>query len=443
MTNTIAIIGGGISGTLTVLNCIKQSKKPISIIWFDTHNNFCKGYAYSTIEEGHLLNVRANNMSIFFDEPTHFTQWLNQHYPHYNPTDFVPRKIFGEYVNDIFENTKKTNQLVFITQLAEEVISIDKLDDSFELKTKNTYLVQKLVLAFGNFLPPHPKSISSDYISSENYFQNAFHPSLTHKILNKNNITIIGSGLTMIDVVISLSKNKYKGLIHIISPHAYVPDVHHENAFPSVSPFIEEKKIYSLSEILSIVNKQLKIAKNQGLNPHSIIDVMRPYFQNIWVNFSIDEKHQFLRHLRHKWGVARHRAPMQSMIVFQELISNNKIGLIKGRVFDIKYSEKNFVIFYSNSQQSSQTLKTDLIINCTGPEADYTKIKMPLIQNLLKNQIITPNFIKYGINAQKDGQISQNVYTLGPPLKGVLWESTAVPEISAQAYKLAVNFICN
>ena len=68
---------------------------------------------------------------------------------------------------------------------------------------------------------------------------------------------------------------------------------------------------------------------------------------------------------------------------------------------------------------------------------------MPLVQQLLKNQIIAPDLLNYGINAQKDGQISQNIYTIGPPLKGILWESTAVPEIRVQAHDLASKIICN
>jgi uncharacterized NAD(P)/FAD-binding protein YdhS len=442
MTTAIAIVGGGISGTLTVLNCIKQSKKPIYIIWFDQHNKFCKGFAYSTTEDVHLLNVRANNMSVFYDEPTHFTQWLSEHYAYYKTTDFISRKIFGEYVNDVFENLKNANPLVTIIQVAEEVISIDKRSNGFELKTMHAYQVQKLVLAFGNFLPAHPKSVSTDFILSENYYQNAFHPKLIKQSLSKNNITIIGSGLTMIDVVNSLYHHNYTGHIHIISPHGYIPQAHIENTLPAVFPFIEENKIYNLLEILSVVNQQLKKAKKAATNSQSVIDAMRPYLQNIWLNFSLEEKKQFLRHLRHKWGVARHRAPKKSMVVFEELILRKKINLIKGRVFEINSSENDFDIFYSNLENSSQSFKTNLIINCTGPESDYTKIKTPLIQNLLKNQIIAQDFLKYGINGQKDGQISQNVYTLGPPLKGILWESTAVPEIRAQAYNLVVKFIC-
>lgn len=443
MKNTIAIVGGGISGTLTVLNCIKQSKSPLHIIWFDAKNQFCKGLAYSTKDEQHLLNVRANNMSVFADEPNHFTNWLNNHYPQFSGNDFAPRKLFGEYVQTTFDNLKNTNSLVSIQQIAEEVIDIEKKDNLFQLKTTQTYNTQKLVLALGNFLPAHPRSISKQFIESENYFQNAFHPTIIQQAITKNNITIIGSGLTMIDVLISLHHHSFSGKINIISPHAYIPQAHSENPLPSVKPFIEENKLYQLQELLSIVNQQLKKAKKENLNPHSVIDVMRPHLQFIWMNFSLNEKQQFLRHLRHKWGVARHRAPSKSIATLQKLESTGVINLVKGRLYDIKTIDNSFEIHYSNSETSQKSLKTEFIINCTGPESDYLKIPSVLVQNLIKNGVFAPDSIHYGINAAKNGEISPDFYTLGPSLKGILWESTAVPEIRLQAKELVAKIICN
>ena len=444
MTNSIAIVGGGISGTLTVLNCIKQSKLPLQIIWFDSKNQFCKGLAYTTSDDQHLLNVRANNMSIFGDEPTHFVEWLKQHHPENNATDFVSRKIFGDYVQSTYNSLINSNPLVSIVQLTEEVCDIKKNDNEFELITPNKiHKANKLVLALGNFLPAHPRSISKEFIESESYFQNAFQFDLMQHVLLKKNITIIGSGLTMIDVLVSLRRYSYAGKINIISPHAYIPQAHNNNPLPNVKPFIEEAKIYRLTELLSIVNQQLKKAKNEALNPHSVIDAMRPHLQYIWLNFTLFEKQQFLRHLRHKWGVARHRAPAQTMAIFNEFQSAGTINLVKGRIFDIKKTDSEFEINYTHSKTGQQSLKTECIINCTGPESNYLQIPSILVKNLIKNGFFEPDSINYGINADKNGEISPNVYTIGPPLKGILWESIAVPEIRLQAKDLASKIICN
>lgn len=443
MTDSVAIIGGGISGTLTVLQLIKQCKQPLTILWFDSQNKYAKGYAYNSFDAQHLLNVRAENMFIFPDEPLHFVKWLNQYYPTYTAKDFVPRKIFGEYVLHSFETLKLTNPNIQLHQITEEVKSIDKTNDGFEIKTHQTYTSQKVVLGLGNYLPANPNYASQECLNSKNYFQNAFNVQLVDQVQKHQNITIIGSGLTMIDIIGSLARYGYKGKIIVISPHAYVPQAHQENPLPSVVPFIDKDKSYCLLELVTLVNQQLKKAKREQLNPHSVIDSMRPQLQRLWLQFSLDEKQQFLRHLRHKWGVARHRAPSQSIAIFDDLKSAGQLELIKGRIFKIDANETGFDISYSNSQISKQTLHTQLIINCTGPESDYSRLKATLVQDLVKKQLIGPDPIKYGINAQKNGQISNNLYTIGPPLKGILWESVAVPEIRVQAQELASKIICD
>ncbi len=441
MTNTVAIIGGGVSGTLTVLQCIKQSQKPLSIIWFDAQNKFCRGFAYSSSNEEHLLNVRAENMSAFAEEPDHFVNWLLQHYPAYHSKSFVPRKLYGDYVSDCFNQLKHSNNLVSILQIAEEVTTVDKTLTGFKITGKQTYDAQKLVLALGNFLPAHPRSVSKDFTLSPHYFQNAFNPGTISKLLTCNDVTIIGSGLTMIDMIVSLAKHSYQGQIHIISPHAYIPQQHQEKPATVLPSSLKSDKKYTLQELLSIVNKQIKQAKKENNNPFPIIDSLRPHLQSLWLNFSLEEKQQFLRHLRHKWGVARHRAPQESMASFNKLMNSGKIDLIKGRISEIKMDGDGFAILYSNSKNESKSLKTSSIVNCTGPESDYSQLKMPLVQHLIKNGLIAPDPLKYGLNAQKNGQLSAHLYTIGPPLKGILWESVAVPEIRVQALELAGKII--
>jgi uncharacterized NAD(P)/FAD-binding protein YdhS len=444
MTQSIAIIGGGISGTFTVLQCLKQCRRSLTILWFDANNQFCKGLAYSTWDDNHLLNVRANNMSVFPDEADHFVNWLTIHSPQYSAKDFVPRKIYGIYVQSAFELLQKANPLVQVKTITKEVHHVERSTAGFVIKNdQNAYQVEKLILALGNFLPAHPRSVSKDFIRSENYFQNAFDPNLIKKALRCTDITIIGSGLTMVDVIVSLAKKNYNGTIRVISPHGYIPQPHTEKPIVSIDPFLEINKPYRLSELLSIVNFQLKKAKKEGYNPHSVIDAMRPFLQKVWLNFTLEEKQQFIRHLRHKWGVARHRAPMESMNVLNSLLSMNQLHLMKGRIYDIQVAAQGFDVSYSDSINKENKFNTSFLINCTGPEADYGRLKSPVVRQMLTDSLIAPDMLKYGLNAKENGQISENLYTLGPPLKGILWESVAVPEIRVQAKEITSKIICD
>ena len=66
----IAIIGGGASGALTALHLARGL--PVGsaeIIVIEPAEEIGRGLAYSTDDPGHLLNVRAANMSAFADQP--------------------------------------------------------------------------------------------------------------------------------------------------------------------------------------------------------------------------------------------------------------------------------------------------------------------------------------------------------------------------------------
>lgn len=441
MSQSIAIIGGGASGALVVLNILKQATKPISILWFDKHNVFCKGLAYSTSDENHLLNVRASNMSVFTDEPTHFVNWLVEQKLNYTKDSFVPRNIYGEYIKSTLDSLSRKNNLVNISLINAEVIDIVK-DIEINLKTDtNIYKSQAVVLALGNFLPAHPRSIKNDFIASSNYFHNAFSKDVISNVRNKKNVAIIGSGLTMIDIVVSLYHQKYTGTIHVISPHGYIPQAHSKLPLSPISSYIYTSKTYTLIELTSIINLQIKKAKKENIHWHCVIDALRPHLQHLWQQLSTADKQQFFRHLRHKWGVARHRAPLESINVIQKLIEYGKLNLIKGRIHSILTTNNSFSILYKNNATEILTFNTEAIINCTGPESDFEKIDSPLVQQLLKNNFIEVDDIRYGIKANSKGKISNNLYTLGPPLKGLLWESTAIPEIRMQAFELTKQLI--
>lgn len=442
MTAELAIIGGGVSGAFVVLQCLRQAGKPLHILWFDKEGLFCKGLAYSTTEEAHLLNVRASNMSAFADEPGHFTNWLKARGYGYTGADFVPRMIYGLYVSETLNTLKQQHPFVTVTELGEEVVSVTRHGHRFKIAAKEVHEALRLVLAAGNFLPGHPRSSAVDFISSPYYFRNAFDKQLLDaRILAKEKITILGSGLTMLDLVMALQSRQYQGQICVLSPHGYLPRAHSLHTV-AVESFIGPEKSYRLSEVFALVRKQLKQAQREGRDPYGVIDSLRPHVQRLWLGFSFEEQRRFLRHLRHKWGVARHRAPSESIASVHEAISAGKLQVMKGRIsrIDLRPPE-GFRIRYRDENGEEAIWESDVIVNCTGPEPDIHKIDSPLLKQLIHSGLIEGHDLSYGLKAPETGELSEGFYTIGPLLKGVLWESTAVPEIRLQAAVLAGKII--
>jgi len=73
---TIAIIGGGFSGTMTAVNLARVGTWPLRVCLINSGHPTGRGVAYGTRRAEHLLNVAARNMSAFPDHPNHFLDWL-------------------------------------------------------------------------------------------------------------------------------------------------------------------------------------------------------------------------------------------------------------------------------------------------------------------------------------------------------------------------------
>ena len=182
----ITIIGGGASGTLLAVNLLKNGgNEPLEINLVEKSSKVGRGVAYSTADEVHLLNVPAGKMGAFPDDIEHFHKWLCANGYEYAPTDFVPRRIYGEYLREIFADAiaQKTPNTT-LNLLDDEAIDIFTAEDSalVLLQSGEVLPSHRVVLAFGNFLPPNLPTENADYASSEKYFHNAWNAENLEKI---------------------------------------------------------------------------------------------------------------------------------------------------------------------------------------------------------------------------------------------------------------------
>ena len=88
------------------------------------------------------------------------------------------------------------------------------------------------------------------------------------------------------------------------------------------------------------------------------------------------------------------------------------------------------------------------VLNCTGPQTSFSRAAPPLFRNLLAHGSVTCDDIDMGLRVNSDlvlvdhsGQPSTCLSALGPLLRGTLWETTAVPELRAQALQIAKRLL--
>ena len=72
-------------------------------------------------------------------------------------------------------------------------------------------------------------------------------------------------------------------------------------------PFIEAALPASPHTLTRLIRDQVAAAIAQGVPWQRVFDAARPAIPAVWNSWSDREKRQFLRHLRTRWDVHRHR----------------------------------------------------------------------------------------------------------------------------------------
>ena len=453
--HTITIIGGGASGSLLLINMLKYyEQNDVVIKWIEQSGEFGVGTAYSTDKDYQLLNVPANVMGLYHDYANDFFEWLLKKGYSYNEHDYVPRKIYGDYLKENLFNYLKNNQRIQLELIQAEVIDIDKADNLIDDKKYTLHLQNgkkissdTVIFAIGNFLPSHPRVANMDYINSERYFRNSWDNETINGIRKTDDVLIIGTGLTMVDKVLDLYHQNHKGKIYSLSRNGYLPFTHYPCSRHQRYPDYTNELIASenAKDLFSIIRKHIDIGIKSGIDWRVVVDTIRPSLPAIWDSLSLKEKKQFYRHLGSLWTVVRHRIPVICADIIHLLRDKKQLYILGGRLREINAVEKGFSVTYTNRETlENKELVVQKIVNCTGPQLNLANIESTLLKNLLQKGFINIDELALGFDALPDGtlldknkKLMPEFYTIGNGLKGILFESTAIPEIRLQAYNLS------
>jgi uncharacterized NAD(P)/FAD-binding protein YdhS len=447
---TVAIIGGGFTGTILAAQLLRRSNPSFSVVVVEKTTTVGRGLAYGTECRSLLLNVRARNMSAFADDPQHFLRWAQANYdPAAGPGSFLPRAVYGHYVQAVL-NQAALNQAAQsggghrLEWITDEALSLSRTSaEVWEILLRSGRRVpaDRIVLALGNFPPGDPLA-SWDAASGSRYFRNPWSAETFEGVEGLSNILLVGSGLTSMDVVMQLRVQDCRATIHVVSRNGLLPQPH--KATDASPPFWNESSPKTTRGVLGLVRKQIRQALQEGIEWQSAFDSLRPLVAQIWQSLPEQEKRRFLRHVRPYWEVHRHRAAPEVAKSGADQTSSGRLQVRAGRITDYVEDKNGVTVTYRDRKSGKATsLKVDRVINCTGPQSDYRRVENPFMSALLAEDWARPDPLLLGLDVSldgalvgRDGTISQSLYAIGPARKGSLWESTAVPELREQIHKL-------
>jgi uncharacterized NAD(P)/FAD-binding protein YdhS len=456
----IAIVGAGFSGTMVTVNLLRQSDCPLHIHIFEKKpERIARGVAYATAYECHLLNVPASNMSALPGDPGHFLRWaratdlpLAGTIPHggVEAGDFLPRRLYGAYLHQLLKDTVDQSAHRHRVQFHhEEAVGIAKEGHGCGVRVRSacgtTVHVDRVVLSVGNF-PPGDVLPGGDMLStSGRYHRDPWHSDVLPQLLSSRSCLLVGSGLTMLDVVAALDHRGYTGTVHVVSRRGLKPLPHVlTSAEPDVSDILAAD---GLRTMVTAVRHTARANENPTAW-RAVIDAMRPYNAQLWSRLSLQDKRRFLRHVRPYWETHRHRCAPLVHHVFASLHACKAVVFHRARVQRADIVGQDGLVISLRHRVGTTTISVDHVVNCAGPDCNYRRLDSALIRDLLDQGLAKADPTGLGLATatsggllSADGTASDSLYTLGPPKKGAMWETTAVPELRVQAVKLAQTLL--
>jgi len=455
---TIAIIGGGVSGALVAANLLRRARDPLRVIVIERGTTVGRGVAYASPFPEHLLNVPADRMGLWAEDPGHFVSWLRAHQgepgiPERIDTDaYLPRALYGAYVERVLDEVRaNAPDAVSYERIHGEVCDVDERDAGgarLSLIDGRTIDADEVVLALGNLPGEYPIPRPLPFYHSPRYVHVPWRPDALDGLQPDDDVLLVGQGLTATDLIVQLERRGHRGTIHAVSRHGIQPRSH-EAVAPYPSFLAVEPIPTNIRHLVRRVRQECRRATQQGSDWRAVIDGMRPYMQAIWQALPGPERARFLRHVRPLWEVHRHRIAPGEAATVDRLVATGRLKYHAGRLQALENEEDGaHVLLRRRGTIQHVSLRVAKVINCSGPRTDYSKYQHPLLVHLLARGLIDHDPFALGINALPTGEVLRYrggpigwLYTLGAPLKGILWESTAVAEIRQQAKLLAEKLL--
>jgi uncharacterized NAD(P)/FAD-binding protein YdhS len=430
----VAIVGAGFSGTMLAAELARRGVKSML---FEGAAREGRGTAYSTTEPAHLLNVPATTMSAWADDPDHFARVVEAEGG--SGEDFAERRRFGRYLREILDEAVASEMVVVISARA---LSARRDESGWRILVEggDEVTAGALALAHGN-QPPEPlrgtEQLGARFVN--NPWVGESGEAIKRVAESDGDALIIGTGLTMIDMVLSLDAAGHRGRIVALSRRGQIPRSHAD-----FEPAPVELDELPLGDVGRLWRWQRRRAGQVGWR--AAIDSWRPHSHAIWRSLDAGGQRRFMRHARPWWDVHRHRIAPQVAKQIADMVGEGRLEIVAGRIGAMRDTEAGIEVTISRRGPSTslgmsgrdvEVRTFAAAFNCTGPLGTISRTRDPMLRQMLEEQLVQADELGIGLAIDEGSRAGDGVWALGPLTKGAYWEIVAVPDIRGQAAAVA------
>lgn len=435
----VAVLGGGAGGALVACHLLARGAR-VALVEARPHPAL--GVAYSTPYGEHLLNVNAARMSAFASVPGDFVAWL-QTQPEGAGRDaatlgpwFAPRRLYGRYLQTRLDAHALQAKLIRHTDTAVDAVQAAG-GWRVTLASGATLQARAVVLATGNAPAVLPDEAAMPGIID------AWDYAAIAAIPVDARVCIIGAGLSMVDVLLTLDARGHSAHVFALSRNGLMPLAHAPGTRPQAGE-VEPMMALGVRGRMRLLRRWAAEAEAGGRPWQDALERLRPHVRALWQAWPPVEQRRFLRHAVRLWDIHRHRIAPEVAGVIERMIETGHVVLHAGRLTRITPCASGFQVEWTPRRAAASTEQVDVLVNAAGMEKRLLRTPNALLRALHARQLITPGPHGLGIATGGDGEVQDGegrvvsgLWTLGATRLGDLWETIAIPELRDQAERVA------
>ena len=446
------MVGGGLSGALFALK-LTRARPAFRVVVVESRARLGRGVAYGACAPGDLLNVPVSRMEVGL-QPA-FGDWLGANLAARAALTtaleesggdiraaFAPRRLFGDYLQEQVAGVLTTGpgSGPGLASVRGEVVRLlPEPRRGVLLGDGRAIEADMVVLATGNMAPQTPECPDPWLYDSRFFVPDPWSADAFEALSPGDPVLLIGAGLTMVDIALKLAAAG-GGPMLAISRRGLSPQVH--VAGGGWPPFLEEALPASPRRLARLVRAQVEAARTQGVPWQRVFDAARPAVPAVWRAWTTPQKRQFLRHLRTRWDVHRHRMAPRIGAALDALIGGGRLEISAARVRSYRWATQDGAdrveVTLAKRGGGERRFSAAAVINCTGPRRDLGRLATPLLADLRERGLATPDVLGLGLETENGALLdavrrpSDWLFALGTLTCPSWWEITAVPEINVQ-----------
>ena len=471
------IIGGGLTATTMLYQLVDKMRQEydqtlanlpkIQIQIFEKQDTFGPGFPHCSrnVMPFHITNMCAEDMGIILNQPADFRRWVVQHHHlfkefsmwlddaanNHAPCNHYPRAIMGAYLKAKFQEAcQKAQKLGLTVELhsQSEVIDIEEKRDKIHLTVKHhgsgstsSCVADRVLIATGHWF---------EKMEGATYFPSPWPAdNLLQKIPEGNKIAVIGTSLSAIEVVLTLTSDGHfvrddsNRLIFVppANPRRFVlysrrgllPKVRgkigtYRNAFltrENLNSLIAENQGYiKLEAVFELLNRELKAAYGRSIDWQAVLnptrtpaDLLQQYLEDakngdgpdgeliwqtvlyqsfdmvreIYLRLSIEDREHFDREYT---SVFFTHAATQPPINAEKILALMRCGLVEvvklGRDYRFARNDTRGVydFLYQNSDGNQQHDTYEYVVDARGQAKSVQTDPSTFMKNLLRRGIV-------------------------------------------------------